>query len=782
MSISASHWVQHLISWRWWLLGLAVAIAVVCMRPASQVEYDRSIQNLFSANDPLLEPYRRLQRVFGGNEIVLAVYEDPNLLAVDRSGIRRLATIRGRLANVPGVRAVLSLDRPLGELIVGDDQVAKQTRQLFENYTHGSDGKTAAAVCMLDPEESTAVPRQLTIDGLRSVVSDLPAGLPPGVLAGAPVLVVDGFRHVEQDGNRLSLWSTLLLSLTIVACFRSVRWLVIPAVVVQLTLLVTRSAMTWSGIRLSMVSSMLTAIVTVISVATVVHIIVRYREGLSLGLDPAASLTRAGQLLAAPIVWACVTDAVGFSALIFSAVGPVREFGWTMAIGALLVPLSVMAVVPALVLFRNRRTFFFDVGEGTEPGEKGPSRSGVWPSSDRQRSTASVASRTNDQLAQNLDRVNRWIQKRPRRIVLLVSVLTVLFVIGLIQLEVETDFTKNFRSNSQLVESYKFVEDNLGGAGVWDIIVPAPRQLDWSYLHRIQQLERRLRKEVMVDGQHETPGLSKVLSLADALRATSPTDPGRIDSPLVREGVIRASLAGIRAALPVFSSAMYAPDNEVPDTYYFRIMLRARERQPADQKRQLINQVTRICGQEFPRQRGQAGAEVTGLFVLLASLINSLMRDQWLTFGMALLGITAVLIIAFRNWRYGLVAMVPNALPIIFVLGALGWLGVRVNLGVAMIAAVSLGLSVDSSIHYISFYRRLRLGGQSVVEALGEVQRTVGQAVVLSTLALVVGFAALCSSQFVPTVYFGLLVSVAMLGGLFGNLVLLPLLLRFVAR
>jgi hypothetical protein len=98
-------------------------------------------------------------------------------------------------------------------------------------------------------------------------------------------------------------------------------------------------------------------------------------------------------------------------------------------------------------------------------------------------------------------------------------------------------------------------------------------------------------------------------------------------------------------------------------------------------------------------------------------------------------------------------------------------------MGVAMIAAVSLGLSIDSAIHYITFFRRARQAGKGVEEAISDVQETVGRAVLYSTLALIIGFSVMCTSEFVPTAYFGFLVSVSMLGGLLGNLVLLPILL-----
>jgi hypothetical protein len=121
-------------------------------------------------------------------------------------------------------------------------------------------------------------------------------------------------------------------------------------------------------------------------------------------------------------------------------------------------------------------------------------------------------------------------------------------------------------------------------------------------------------------------------------------------------------------------------------------------------------------------------------------------------------------------------------LPILVVMGGMGWLEANVNMGAVMIAAVSMGLSIDSTIHYITSFQRERQAGGSVTESLQHSHRTVGLSVVLSTLALVVGFSVLCTSQFVPIVYFGVLVGLSMLGGLLGNLFLLPLLLQWQAR
>ena len=261
----------------------------------------------------------------------------------------------------------------------------------------------------------------------------------------------------------------------------------------------------------------------------------------------------------------------------------------------------------------------------------------------------------------------------------------------------------------------------------------------------------------------------RTVSIADAVWAATPNlERKRI---LTRTATVSASVAAMRAHMPTFTAALHAEDPQAPENFYYRIMLRSAERQSAAEKKHLIETVSRLAREEFPE------AEVTGFFVLLTNLIQSILRDQWLAFSLATGGIAVCMLFAFRSLRYAAVAMVPNVLPILTVTGLMGWAGFKINMGAAMIAAVSMGLSVDSSIHYIQAFLRARRSGRSVAEAIGDVQQTVGYAMILSTFALVAGFAVLATSEFVPTIYFGVLVSLAMLGGLAGNLVLLPLLL-----
>lgn len=728
--------VDFLISCRWPLLALGLLATVLAWPLANRLQFDRSIENMFAPDDPLLVPYRQLKRTFGGDEIALAAYVDDHLLS--DAGMSRLEYLTAQLEEVEGVASVFSLSRSPINLPFLPAETKEKLLTLFEGYTIGPDHRTAAVVCVLKPARDNPKLRERTVDELRRLVELHDRS---GVLTGEPVMLVDGFRYLDQDGQRLGTVATVLLMLTIIGCFRSLRWVIVPMAVVVSTLLWTQALLVVGGLHLSMVSSMLWAIVTVVGIATVVHLIVSFREARDEGLQPREALARSGASLAAPIFWSCATDAAGFGALLVSKVGPVQNFGLMTALASLLVLASIAFILPGLALLGR-----FDADPRRAWGEGGLSR-GLW-------------------------QIVAWIEHRPRTLALLIAIVTGVAISGMYWLDVETDFTKNFRASSPIVHSYNFVETRLGGAGVWDLFVPVPEEesKDGEFLDHIRRLEARLRDEVRVmdDKGNEVPGLTKVLSLTDAIDAS----PVRFSLKVSR---LEVSIASLARQLPL-TAALYGRDPEMNEQPFLRIMLRARERQSSAQKHSLIEQVTRISREEFPE------AQVTGFFVLLTRIIESTTRDQWLTFGIATLGIFAMVLAAFRSVKLALAALAPNAMPILMVTGLMGWFGMKINMGAAMIASVSMGLAVDSSIHYLTAFLRLRAQGQSLHEALHAVHQTVGRAMAFSTLALIVGFSGLALSQFVPTIYFGVLVSLTMFGGLLGNLVVLPLLLVLIYR
>jgi hypothetical protein len=253
--------------------------------------------------------------------------------------------------------------------------------------------------------------------------------------------------------------------------------------------------------------------------------------------------------------------------------------------------------------------------------------------------------------------------------------------------------------------------------------------------------------------------LSKVYALTDGLDFI-PAALGR---------TIDEKRRSLRQLQPDFEPQLYNPA-----AGRMRLVLRAREQKPAEIKLALIEQVESTARGVFPEAR------TTGLYVLIARLITSLLGDQVNSFALASLGIVAAMTLAFRNLWIGLASLVPNIFPITIVIGGMGWLDIPVNIGTAMIACVSMGLTVDSSIHYLAGYRRARELGHDHAAAIRDTHAGVGRALVFANVALVSGFTVLVLSNFIPLIYFGVLVSLAMLGGLLGNLVLLPLMLRWV--
>ena len=292
-----------------------------------------------------------------------------------------------------------------------------------------------------------------------------------------------------------------------------------------------------------------------------------------------------------------------------------------------------------------------------------------------------------------------------------------------------------------------------------------------------------LREEVLATDANGTkgPALTKVMSVADVIAAVSPISLERLERTQLGNWLVTGAINLLRQQLPQLGTALIGRDPQDGSTW-LRVMLRARERQPSRQKRAIIDDVSRIVAEEFPAGPGRPAGEVTGFFVLLAQLVERMLSDQWFTFFLAAAGIFLLLAAAFSSPLLAAVALVPNALPIFVVLGVLGWAGERVNMGTAMIAAVSMGLSVDSSIHYIAAFRRRLAAGDAFTAALEIAHQTAGRAMIFSTLALVVGFLALTTSGFIPTVSFGALSCLTLTGGLVGNLVVLPVLLTLLSH
>ncbi|MBI3863930.1 MAG: MMPL family transporter [Planctomycetia bacterium] len=751
--------VDVLIRRRLPILIIAAVLTALSVVPANQLTFNETIESMFSDDDPHLVDYSASKRQFGGDELVGVVYQDPDLYGSE--GRERVAALAAKLSEIPGVQAsstqdlasnLAAIDKPLFTTLFKKQIGALRQNliELFRGVLVGADDRTTAIVLRLVPEQTTPVPRSRTIGEIRAIAEearqrnraaylkqhpgqrDESGELFATYVIGEPVQVHDMFRYVQQDGQILGWTSKGLLVVVILVLFRRLRWVLLPIIVVQATLLWTQAILVLSGIQLTMVSSILDSLVTIIGVATVMHMSLVYCE-LRPRLDRVEALRHTLVMLAADVFWVCATTAAGFAAELSSHVFPVRSFGIVMTLGSMLVLVAIAAILPGGVLL-GRHTADPDVSAVDR-------RLGRW-----------------------LTVLGNWIERYPWRMLGACLVVTGVSAAGISRIRVETEFTRNFRKSSPIVQAIDFAEVHLGGAGVWEVNFPAPPRLSADFLEQVRGLARRLRE--LPGGPDGEPGLTKVMAVTDG-----------VDLIPERLFFVRLSLEKrleyLEGLQPEFVHSLYNGESG-----RMRIVLRAREQQQAARKEAVIRRVEQLARQTFPAETPADEARATGLFVLLTFIVESLLGDQWACFLWGAAGIIAMMTVAYRSLRIGLISLIPNLLPIVLVVGAMGWLDLPVNIGTAMISSVSMGLTVDASIFYISSFQRMQQEGMDFSQALHATQHEIGRALIYSNFALIVGFLVLTISHFIPLVYFGLLVSVAMLGGLAGNLVLLPLLMR----
>lgn len=788
-----------IVSLRNFLLVAAVIVVVSAIPLSEQLQFDQRIESFFAPDNPDLKILERSRRDFGGDEFVIVAWTEDRLFAIDEDVAypntlndvlevdfmpevadevtARIEALTDQLHAISGVNAAQTQHLP-GLLHKAPRYRAARRAmvRMFEGSLVGRDGRTTGILLQLETQADAAVGRGETLKKIREVAAAVSAEVGEVAVAGEPVQVFDMFEIVEEDGQLLFLVSLVILASVLLLMFRGLRWVLAPVGLVLGAAIVTRAILVLVGAELSMVSSMMNSLVTVIGIATFMHVIVHYRDlrAEQIEVAPESALSRAQnaavatqtlQDMAKPVFWTCVTTGVGFASLLVSQITPVRSFATMMCLATAVVFVGCCVLVPATLA-----------------------------SGSRLRSPAQVP------MEHWLDRALRLtchsVEMRPLVAGFICAALFAAAIPGVLRLEIETDFSKNFKESSNIVQSLRFVEGRLGGAGSWEVSFDTPEEtsehfvLNDDFLDQVRRLTEALRELTADD---------------DSIRVLSLTDIGEIP-PKRLFGTPTKTLGRIRRLQPLMIENFYNKDAR-----RMRVVLRSHEQQPSEKKARQIIAIRECVRQFFEAERvaeqaaiaqraaeaAQGGNEeqagddapavafqqatppaASGMFVLLAELILSLLDDQLKSFLVACAGILLCITFAFRSLRLGVISLFPNIFPVAVVMGTLGWIGSPVNIGTAMITSVSMGLTVDSTIHYITAFERARRT-TSVANALHIAHSGAGRAVVFAHLALVAGFLVLTASRFVPLVYFGALLSLSMIGGVFGDLVLLPLLLRW---
>ena len=678
--------------------------------------------------------------MFGGDELAFFCYTDPELNTP--AGMSRLRNLSQELGEVPGIvtSSVQDLASSLDQARLPFINIPPEKfRELTHRVLVGDDKITTAIVLRFAPLNTadvatgqkqeqvvlSPVPRPQTVRRIREIAAAhvRQTGFKTH-LVGEPVQELDALHYVEEDDWRIWLYAIGVLQLLLVLCFRSLRWTLLPLVVVFVGVVWTRAILAISGVQLGMVSSMLNPVLTIIGVAQVVPIAVYYRERRR-STAARTALEATFRELAPAVTGASLAIGLGCLALLTCKIYPLDEFGWMIGVGTLLMLPAMVCILPVGILFGSKNAEVCPM-----PGAR--------------------------QLDHVLQCVWRFVATAPAVIALLTLGLVGSALAGCFRLQIETDFIKNFRPSSPIAIGLDYVERHFGGSATWEVNFPTPDEMTEEFLIKVGKLADELR-QLQVSGR---PALTKVICLADGEAIVPRTF---FTSGLARRLWLLDKLQA------EYVSTLYNADEQ-----RMRLILRSLERQSSREKLEIIRRATEVTRQHFPE------AQATGIFVVLTLLIEHLLRAQWMSLAVAAGCISMATWLAFRKASRGLICLVANICPLILVFGSMGWESLPINIATGMIASISLGVTAASSFHYLAAYQRARGRGLAVREACDETQRQAGRALVVTYLVLMAGFLALTASHFIPVIYFGIMASVTMLGGLVGNLCLLPLLLRWV--
>ncbi len=731
-------WAAWVISGRGLLFALAALTTYVFWEPAARLQSDQSVQALFAPRDPLVQAFLHSQAMFGGDELAFFCYTDPQLNTP--AGMSRLRDLSQRLGEVPGI-----LSESVQDLATSLDQARLPFINIpphkFRDLTHrvliGDDEITTAIVLRFAPLDARAVatgskraevvlssvPRSETVTKVREIAARhaRETGLETH-LVGEPVQELDALTYVEEDDKWLWIYAAGVLQLILVFYFGAVRWLFYPSAVAFVALVWTRAILTYHGVRLGMVSSMLTPVITTIGVALVIPIIVKFRE-YHRQTDARSALQAAFQELGPTLFWGIIAVVIGGLALLTNQTFSLAEFGWMIAIGSVLMLPAIACLLPFGILF----------GAKNVPAN---------PVSD-----AGLINAV-------LTRIFRVVETAPVAISVVFLAPFAVAVAGCSRLSIETDFIKNFRPSSPIAIGLDFVERRFGGSATWEVNFSTPPEMTEEFLQKAEQLANELR-QLEVRGR---PALTKVICLADGEAIVPRTF---FTSELSRRLWLLDKLQA------EYVSTLYNAEEK-----RMRLILRSLERQTGPEKLEIIRHVTETTRKHFP------DAEATGIFVILTFLIEYLLRDLWISLAIAAGGIAVVAGIASRKISFALFCLLPNLWALIVVIGAMGWFGLPINIAEGVIASLLLGLMSAFSMHYLFAYQRARARGRDAPEALVETHQTAGRVSILSSIVLIAGFLVLLQSHFIPVIYFGNMASAIVLAGLVGNLCLLPTLLR----
>ena len=792
------------------VLFIVFSLLILIGAGASNFDLDASSETLLLENDPDLKLYRDSAKTYGSTDF-LVVTVTPDEPIFKKSSIETFKKLIFELSNVDGIESVLSLlDAPLIEAnknlslsevadqvstldsIDPDIEKAKRvfnTNEVYKNLLISEDLKTTAIQLtlkrnityenlineryfisdQLNPEfnsrleivneeiqkerELMSTKEEKLVEEIRGILKNY-SYFGELFLGGAAMITVDTINFISQDLITFGLAVFLIFILVLWVIFKQFRWVAIPLSAALFSSIISIGVIGWLEWKVTVVSANFVSIVMIISLSLAVHLIVRYQElNYKQDLDQKALVNETLRQMFLPCLYTALTTVAAFASLVISDIKPLIDFGLMMVI-------SIVSIfIFTFIYFGSLNALLPKTNLSLKPVSE---------------------SLTN--------KIFSWVEKRINTIFFLTFFVILLSVVGFNKLTVENKFIDYFKSSSEIYKGLSLIDKKLGGTATLDVIIDAPsmdQEADFEFEDDFDEgFGDSLADEIQEQGYWFTSeNLIFLESIHDYLEGRN--EIGKVLS--VSSGVKIAEIANnnnrlsdvelalLRSLLPeeiesqLLSSYISSDDNQV------RLTARVIESLEGLNRKTFIESIDADLQNVFGLDANQYS--LTGISVIYSNLLQSLFGSLFGSMSIVFVSIFLMFLILFKSLNLALLGMVPNFLSAGAVIGTIGLLGIPLDVMTVTVAAVSVGMGVDNTIHYIFRFKKEYLASNNYLTASKNTHTTVGKALLYTSLTIIFGFLSLIISNFNPTVYFGLFTALAMIMAVISSLVLLPALL-----
>ncbi len=569
-------------------------------------------------------------------------------------------------------------------------------------------------------------------------------------LGGIPMIADDMMSFVRKDIAVFGIGVFFFILLTLWLIFRKMKWVIMPLLGCATSVITMIGLLGLIGWKVTVISSNFIALMLILNMAMNIHLTVRYlqiKKGNS-QFSNKKNILDASKKMMLPILYSVLTTICAFLSLIFSGIKPIIDFGWMMTLGLIVSLIVTFLLLPCLI------NIF---------------------SSDNEIEIRSTEKSYITSLLGSIAKKNSIIVFSTTIIIIFAS------VVGIFKLEVENSFINYFDKETEIYKGMKKIDEELGGTTPLNVILKFPpgKKKEYSddefseweeddvtnddkskYWFTRDKMDKILKVHDYLDS---LPEIGKVLSFGSILR--------------VAEDLNKKELQSLEIAV-LYSKIPEEIKKEIVSPYISvekdeaRISLRIKDSLKELRRNELIKKINFEIHNDLGLNVDEF--RLAGVLILFNNLLQSLFKSQILTIGVVILGIFIMFLILFRNIPLAIIGVMPNFLAAFFILGIIGLIGIPLDMMTITIAAITIGIAVDNSIHYIYRFKEEFKNLNNYNKTLDRCHDTVGVAILSTSITIVFGFSILVLSNFIPTIYFGIFTGIAMLLAMISVLTLLP--------